>query len=141
MIGQRRFTSDQFRAMAASKRRKIMGAEGTEHALQVECVRAFRLKYKHVGIIYAVPNGGLRDKTTAGKMVAEGALTGIPDLCIPVPRNGFGALYIEMKNGKKGRTSDNQNEVIETLRKLGNRVEVCRTMDQFMEIVKDYFGF
>ena len=132
-------SSAQFQALVASRKRKIIGAENTEHHLQVECVQWFRLAHKHDGIIYAIPNGGLRDGTTAAKMKMEGALSGVPDLHIPVPRHGYASLYIEMKNGKAGRLSENQKEIIEQLRKLGNKVEVVRTLNEFMEVVNNYF--
>lgn len=117
-----------------------MGAEGTEHHLQVECVKWFRLAHNKDGIIYAIPNGGVRDSTTATKLKMEGALSGIPDLHIPVPRHGYGSLYIEMKNGKDGRLSEHQKEVIDQLRSLGNKVEVVRTLDDFMEVVNNYLA-
>ena len=137
---QQRFTSAQFQALAASKRRKIMGAEGTEHHLQVECVRWFRLKHHKDGIIYAVPNGGKRTLTEGAIKRFEGMTVGIPDLHIPVPRKGYASLYIEMKNGKTGRLSENQKDMIERLRSYGNKVEVVRTMDEFMAVVDDYFA-
>ena len=133
-----RLTSAQFQALAASKKRKIMGANNTEHQLQIECVQWFRLVHKNDGIIYAIPNGGVRDTTTAAKLRMEGALAGIPDLHIPVPRHGYASLYIEMKNGKTGRLSDHQKTMIERLRSLGNKVDVCRTFDEFVKTVEDY---
>ena len=116
-----------------------MGAENTEHRLQCECVKWFRFAHKKDGIIYAIPNGGLRKQTVALELKAEGQMNGIPDLHIPVPRKGYASLYIEMKNGKAGRLSDAQKEIIEQLRKLGNKVEVVRTFDEFKEVVDDYF--
>lgn len=135
-----RLSSAQFQALAASKRRKIMGAEGTEHHLQVECVKWFRLVHKKDGIIYAVPNGGKRTLTEGAIKRFEGMTVGIPDLHIPVPRKGYASLYIEMKNGKAGRLSENQKEMIERLRSYGNKVEVVRTLDDFMAVVNDYFA-
>ena len=135
-----RLTSAQIQALAASKRCKIMGTEGTEHHLQVECVKWFRLTHKKDGIIYAIPNGGLRNRTVAAELKEEGQTNGIPDLHIPVPRHGYASLYIEMKNGKAGRLSDYQKEMIERLRSYGNKVEVVRTLDDFMAIVNDYFA-
>lgn len=135
-----RLSSAQFQALAASKRRKIMGAEGTEHHLQVECVKWFRLAHKKDGIIYAIPNGGKRTLTEGAIKRYEGMTVGMPDLHIPVPRKGYGSLYIEMKNGKAGRLSEHQKEVIEQLRNLGNKVEVVRTLDDFMAVVNDYFA-
>lgn len=135
-----RLTSAQIQALAASKRHKIMGTEGTEHHLQVECVKWFRLIHKKDGIIYAIPNGGLRNRTVAAELKEEGQTNGIPDLHIPIPRKGYASLYIEMKNGKAGRLSDYQKEMIERLRSYGNKVEVVRTLDDFMAVVNDYFA-
>lgn len=135
-----RLSSAQFQALAASRRRKIIGVEGTEHHLQVECVKWFRLAHKKDGIIYAIPNGGLRNRTVAAELKEEGQTNGIPDLHIPVPRKGYASLYIEMKNGKEGRLSNAQIEMMERLRSYGNKVEVVRTLDDFIAVVNDYFA-
>lgn len=108
-----------------------------EHDLQVECLRWLRLGYPDV-LCYAIPNGAYTTKTTARKLVAEGVCHGIPDLCIPIGRNGYHALYIEMKNGKAGRLSEHQKEVIPRLQAFGNKVVVCRTFEEFRREIKEY---
>lgn len=112
-------------------------AAPSEHDLQVQCLRWLRYTHRDV-LCYAIPNGAYTTKTTARKLVAEGVCQGIPDLCIPVGRNGYHALYIEMKNGKAGRLSDHQKEVISRLQALGNKVVVCRTLDEFIHEVTMY---
>lgn len=112
-------------------------AAPSEHDLQVQCLRWLRYTHRDV-LCYAIPNGAYTTKTTARKLVAEGVCHGIPDLCIPVGRNGYHALYIEMKNGKAGRLSDHQKEVISRLQALGNKVVVCRTLDEFIHEVTMY---
>ncbi len=112
-------------------------AAPTEHALQVECLRWLRVAYRDV-LCYAIPNGGQRNTIVAAKLKAEGATAGIPDLCIPVGRNGYHALYIEMKNGKAGRLSEHQKEVIPRLQAYGNKVVVCRTFEEFRREVDSY---
>ena len=71
-------------------------------------------------------------------MRMEGQLAGIPDLHIPIARNGYNSLYIEMKNGKSGRLSENQTEMIKRLRGYGNKVEVVRSFEEFQKIVEEY---
>ncbi len=112
-------------------------AASSEHALQVECLRWLRMTYPSV-LCYAIPNGAYTTKTTARKLVAEGVIHGIPDLCIPIPNNGFASLYIEMKNGKAGRLSEHQKTMIARLQAYGNKVVVCRTQSDFRREVGEY---
>lgn len=108
-----------------------------EHRLQVTCVRWFRMCYPDL-LIYAIPNGGQRSIAVAKKLKAEGATAGIPDLHIPFPCKGYASLYIEMKNGNKGRLSERQEIAREKLQALGNKVVVCRTFEDFEKAVKEY---
>ena len=71
---------------------------------------------------FAIPNGGKRSKSEAGKFRDEGVKSGIPDLCVIMP-GGF-AYFLEVKrpkNGKtaKGRLTDNQKQMIELLDDIG----------------------
>lgn len=125
-----------------------------EHDLQVACVEWFRYMYPFPhGMIYAVTNGGYRgdnrvmvgarfnlEQAIRQRLKEEGQLNGIPDLHIPIARGGYGSMYIEMKNGKKGRLSDYQKERIEQLRALGNYVCVCHDKDEFMREVNAYMA-
>ena len=72
----------------------------TEHEIQVACVNYFRLRYPK-GLIYAIPNGGQRNVIVASKLKAEGVLSGVPDLHIPIAKKGFHGLYIELKEWQK----------------------------------------
>ena len=108
-----------------------------EHILQVACVNYFRLRYPK-GLIYAIPNGGQRNVIVASKLKAEGVLSGVPDLHIATAKKGFHGLYIELKNGKAGKVSDNQKTIMEKLQSEGYRCEVCRSFDEFKNVVNDY---
>ena len=112
-------------------------AAPTEHDLQVQCLRWLRYQYPQV-LCYAIPNGGQRNTIIAAKLKAEGVVSGVPDLHIPVPRGGYASLYIEMKNGKAGRLSEHQKEVIPRLQAFGNKVVVCRTFEEFRREIKEY---
>ena len=71
-----------------------------------------------------IPNGGKRDAREAARFKAMGVKAGVPDLCLPVPMNGFAGLYIEMKYGKNTPT-DKQKEWIKVLKEQGYKVTVC----------------
>ena len=108
-----------------------------EHILQVNCVNYFRLRYPK-GLIYAIPNGGQRNVIVAAKLKAEGVLSGVPDLHIPMAKKGYNGLYIELKNGKVGKVSDNQHTIMYKLQSEGYRCEVCRSFDEFRTIIDNY---
>lgn len=110
-----------------------------EHKLQVNCVRWFRYQYADK-IIFAIPNGSFRNVITAKNLKDEGVLSGVPDLCVPCAMGGYHGLYIEMKNGNAGRLSENQQNVIDKLRKEGYKVNVARKFEDFVGIVREYFA-
>jgi hypothetical protein len=130
-------TFDELMAENNSKQRKR--PSDNEHRIQCACIKLFRYLYPHY-IIYAIPNGGQRNAIVAAKLKAEGVLAGIPDIHIPMARNGYHSLYIEMKNGKKGTISDKQKDMIEKLKAEGNKVVVCRSIEEFEKEIKEYFN-
>ena len=64
-----RMTVDELRKYRERKNRGK--AASSEHALQVQGVKWFRMRFPGA-LIYAIPNGGFRTKTTASLMRAEG---------------------------------------------------------------------
>ena len=112
-----------------------------EHVLQVGCVNWYRLSYpKQAHLLFAIPNGGWRNATTAAKLKAEGVLAGVPDLFLAIPRGEFHGLWIEMKNGKAGRLSEAQKHMIELLRSEGYKCEVCHSALDFRAAVQNYMS-
>lgn len=90
----------------------------SEHDEQAGFVQWFRAKWPRV-LIFAIPNGGKRDIKTAKRLHREGVTPGIPDLYIPA-----WGIWIEMKRQKGGRTSPDQDAMIEHLESIGHRVIV-----------------
>lgn len=62
-------------------------------------------KYPELRLMYHIPNGGARSKATAGRLKAEGVKAGVPDICLPVSRDGYHGLYIELKRERGGKIS------------------------------------
>ena len=90
--------------------------------------------------LFAIPNGGLRDKITAAKLKHEGVKPGVPDLMLPWPCRAYAGLFIEMKRPEQreegvrkatrvkraaGSTSGVQDEWIGQLRHVGYAVGVA----------------
>jgi hypothetical protein len=93
----------------------------SEHVIQRQAVQWIRQSTPYV--VFAIPNGENRSRVTGGRLKAEGVLAGVPDLCIPAL-----ALFIEMKTDV-GEVSPMQKEVHDRLRRDGQIVEVCRSVE------------
>jgi len=75
----------------------------SEHDLQkaiFKWARIYEAKYPDLRWMYAVPNGGHRNKATAARLKAEGVKRGVADIHLPIQRGGFCGLWAECKVGK-----------------------------------------
>jgi len=99
----------------------------SEHVIQCQAIQWIRQHTPYV--CYAIPNGGSRGRRQGAGLKAEGVLAGIPDLHIPAL-----SLFIEMKT-PTGKVSPVQKEMHERLRKDGQIVEVCRSVDDVIRVV------
>ncbi len=121
-----------------------MKRRNLEHQSQAAVIQWFAYAHKGLGLpefaLFAVPNAGAgAQRGQAGKMKAEGARSGIPDLLLPVARRGRIGLAIEMK-APKGRISDSQAIVLPWFAEQGWRVEVCYSSGAAIDAIKDYLG-
>ena len=95
-------------------------------------------KWPELRSMYHVPNEGLRSGRAGARLKLEGMRAGVPDVCLPVPRGGYGALYIELKRTKGGSLSENQRTWIESLKMLGNKAVVCYGWEQARDEIERY---
>jgi hypothetical protein len=95
----------------------------TEHEEQRQFVSWFRQTYHGVRI-FAIPNGGIRSKSQAGRLKAEGVSPGVPDLFVPA-----WALWIEMKRQKGGSVSIEQKDWHEYLMSINHKVLIAKGFD------------
>lgn len=94
-------------------------------------------KYPELMVMYAIPNGGSRNVIEAKYLKASGVRAGIPDICLPVPRHGYGALYIEMKS-KNGKVSGIQKDIFGKLSLFYNKVVVCYSANEAIKAIEAY---
>lgn len=114
----------------------------TEHQEQcalLEWVSLYQGRYPELEMLFAVPNGGQRHIAVARKLKAEGVRAGVPDLFLPVARNGYHGLFVEMKT-RTGKTSPAQRAYFERLRENGYRVAVCRGWESAAHELTLYLG-
>ena len=109
-----------------------------ESRLQQACVKWFRLQYpQHARLLFAVPNGGARSRLTGAVLKAEGVVAGVADLILFAPSGGYHALCIEMKT-ETGRQSKEQKEWQEAVESQGYQYSLCRSFDEFYELIENY---
>jgi hypothetical protein len=112
-------------------------SESTEQQALFEWAESAAKKTPELRLLFAVPNGGKRDKVTAAILKREGVKSGVPDICLPVPCGKYHGLYIEMKVGDN-TPSTNQLWWIEQLQKQGYKVEVCYGWDEAVKVIVGY---
>ena len=97
---------------------------------QIAFVAWFRITYPGE-LIFAIPNGGSRQKREAMKMKLEGVTAGVPDLFIPGMK-----LFIEMKRQDGGTVSKDQKNVMASLKSYGYMCEVCKGYKAARELIE-----
>lgn len=107
-----------------------------EHHLQSACIKWFRLQHRGK-LIYAIPNGGMRNKIVAAKLKEEGVTAGVPDLHIPISNRFYHGLYIEMKV-KPNSPTELQKQMMKQLQANGYKCSVCYSLEDFQEVVNQY---
>lgn len=111
---------------------------GREHDLQSSCVRWFRLQYPTMRHnLFAVPNGGKRDKMTAARLKEEGQLAGVADLILLKRKGECGALLLEAK--VKGNYQQGvQREWQRLIEADGYIYRVFHSLEEFIDIINNY---
>jgi len=120
-----------------------LAASGSEHGHQAALIcwsKRKSLYHPEMQLLHAIPNGGSRDKITAGKLKAEGVLPGVFDLFLPVSRKGFHGLYIEMKKEEGGAVSKEQKWWGKAMTEQGYAAYVCYGWIPARNLIADYLG-
>lgn len=116
----------------------------SEHEEQSTVIRYCDIKKIPV---FAIPNANAlssQNKQMAirnmAKMKREGLRKGIPDLFIPVAKDNYHGLFIEMKRIKGSTTSKEQKDWIEKLNNNGYKAIVCKGSKVAIEEIEKYFN-
>ena len=133
--------------------KKTYNQAGTsEHAEQValfDWAKQMEMYVPELALLFAIPNGaklpwrkdkrGKRYSPEAKHLIAEGLKAGVLDVCLPIPRNGYHGMWIEMKIGNN-KPSDKQRAWIVALLEQGYRVDVHYSADDAIRAICDYLG-
>lgn len=119
---------------------KIQDGRPKEHNEQVTVIQWCDWQYKQYADarkIFAIPNGGYRNIIVATRLKAEGVRAGVPDLFLPVARQSFHGLFIEMKR-RGAKAQANQLERLRMLNADGYCAVICHGADEAIETIKLY---
>ena len=98
---------------------------------------SIRRQWPELALLHHIPNGGTRDAVEAKHLKQQGVKSGVPDLCLPVPRGQYPGLYIEMKT-ESGHTSDEQEWWGERLQAQGYVWRVCHGWQAAVAVLEWY---
>jgi len=98
-------------------------------------------RFPELALLHAITNdikrGGEAGKIQGRNNKLLGVVPGIPDLSLPVSRGGYHGLYTETKT-PTGSLLPSQEHIIPLLREQGYRVEICRSVQEGVDIWMDY---
>lgn len=104
-----------------------------EASLQASLVEELRLILPPNAFVFAVPNGGSRNIVEAVNLKKQGVVAGVPDLIVIHAGRPIG---LELKT-RTGKLSDNQRITFHKLAAAGMRVEVIRSRDAAIAMLRD----
>lgn len=136
---RREMTFEEMKAIA-NKTTTRKKSRHIESQIQQSCVKWFRLQFPEIGLLlFAVPNGGARNKREAGILKGEGVTAGVADMILLKPSGGFASLCIEFKTEEKGSTQrETQKQWQKAAEAAGNKYVICRSFDDFRKEVINY---
>lgn len=117
---------------------------GTEHAHQVAVFVWAALQFHRwpeLRMMFAIPNGGERNKIVAANLKAEGVRRHVPDICLPVARGPWHGLFIEMKKLTDYRVHEGQKEYIKQLQEQGYGACVCVGWQAAADVLEKYLSY
>lgn len=119
------------------KMQNMKRSETTEQIALFDWAKRTESILPELALIYHVPNEGKR--TNGGILKAAGLKSGVPDICLPVAKNGFHGLYIELKFGKNKATKA-QEEYMAMLETQRYKTAVCYGAEEAREEILAYLS-
>jgi len=109
-----------------------------ESQIQRQCVKWFRLQYPTYNkLLFHIPNERKILQHQGARMNDEGRVSGVADLFLLIPSDGFHALFIEVKSAK-GRQNGNQKAWQKEVERFNYKYLVIRSLQEFQNAVNEY---
>ena len=96
---------------------RVSASEHQEQVALMEWAKRLEPQHPELALLYAIPNwhGHHSNPIQGARTAREGRKPGVPDLCLPVARQGYHGMYIEMKKVKGGRLRPEQIDWLSAL--------------------------
>lgn len=105
----------------------------SEERIQQDCYRWFHNTFREYrGLLFHVPNGGLRAGWEANRFKAMGTFPGVSDLIFLWQGSVY---FIEMKN-EVGKQSKNQQKWQDLVQQQGFKYFIIKDFDSFKELIE-----
>lgn len=114
--------------------RSLIPSEFAEQCTLVEWLRLKKIKF------YAIPNGFCANAKEGAKMKKSGLEVGVPDLCLPIKRGEYGAMYLELKRKVGSYVSAPQQEWLNYLNGAGFYAVACKGADHAIREIEKYLS-
>ena len=110
-----------------------------EAIIQAACVTWLWNEHPETrGLFIHIPNEGNRESRKDGAFrKAMGLVAGAPDTFLFMPRKSYCGLAVEFKT-LTGEQSEAQKKFQSRLEKQGYKYTLCRSLEQFQDIIFDY---
>lgn len=118
----------------------ITPLEHDEQVALVQWAAAQEHKWPELAWLFAIPNGGHRSKRVAIQLQAEGLKAGPSDLCLPVRRDPYAGLWLELKrrNATRSALKRPQREFGRFVFGQGYAWAVARGWEEGAELITKY---
>ena len=113
--------------------------EAAEQENVIKWARDNEKNYPFLWMLHSSLNGLKRTKNAQGKAKAQGMLSGVPDLFMPVAIGNSKGLYIDMKS-VKGRISPEQSKFLQAASDFGYACFICYSAVEAMDKIKGYYN-
>jgi len=122
------------------KRKNYPPSEYDEQVAVIEwCDRLTEL-HPELSLIFSIPNESSKNTTSGHKLNLAGRKKGVPDLMLPVAKQSYHGLFIEMKRTVNAIVSPHQQLFIHNLRSQGYFAQVCEGADEAIGLIKRYMS-
>ena len=118
----------------------ILATEAQEQAALFKWARMQAVRHPALELMYAVPNGGKRDRIEAARLKAQGVLAGVTDVVLPCARGGYFGLYLEMKREDGGVISAKQRWFEGRVIEEGYAYAMCAGWDMARVVILRYLS-